>query len=321
MSHELTSSSNQNLKNQRNVLVIVGPTASGKTPVSLLIANHLNAEIISADSRQIYKFMDIGTAKPSQAELEKVHHHFIDGLNPDKDFNSGDFGSKGRVIIEEIFRKGKTPIVVGGSGLYLRALTDGFFDGPPADPSMRQLLYRRLEEEGGEVLLKELHEVDPISASRMLPSNSRRIVRALEVYKITGVPISELQKSKIIINFVPVYIGIMWDRKKLYDRINRRVDIMIDKGLVEEVTRLRQMGYASSLNALQTVGYKEVFDYLESKTNYDRMVELIKQNSRRYAKRQLTWFRHDDRIKWFNIDDDKKFTEIADEIINHFRVL
>ena len=321
MSYESFPSSNQSLKNQRNVLVIVGATASGKTPVSLLIAKRINGEILSADSRQIYRMMDIGTAKPTSDELKSVRHYFIDELLPDQNFNAGEFGKQGRQIIDEIFSKGKIPLVVGGSGLYIRALIDGFFDGPSADSSIREKLYQRLEVEGAEILLEELRQIDPVSASRMIPTNTRRIVRALEVFKTTGLPISEMHKSKIDINFNPVFVGLNWNRKKLYERINKRVEIMMQSGLIDEAKRLLEKGYTSTLNALQTVGYKEVFDHLNNKIDYNRMVELIKQNSRRYAKRQLTWFRHDERIRWFDIDDDKIFPEIANKIINHFRVL
>ncbi|MBI5020915.1 MAG: tRNA (adenosine(37)-N6)-dimethylallyltransferase MiaA [Ignavibacteriales bacterium] len=306
------------MKKQRNVLVILGATASGKTPVSLIIAKKINCEIISADSRQIYKMMDIGTAKPTLDELKSVSHHFIDRLLPDQNFNAGEFGKQGRLIIDEIFSKGKIPLVVGGSGLYIRALIDGFFDGPSADSSIREELYRRLEVEGGEILLEELRQIDPTSASRMLPTNTRRIVRALEVFKTTGIPISEMHKSKIDINFHPVFVGLNWNRKKLYDRINKRVELMFQSGLIDEVKQLRAKGYSSTLNALQTVGYKEVFDYLDNRTDYNRMVELIKQNSRRYAKRQLTWFRHDERIKWFDVNCEDDFEKIGLEITKYF---
>lgn len=318
MSYESFPLSNQSLKNQRNVLVIVGATASGKTPVSLLIAKRINGEILSADSRQIYRMMDIGTAKPTSDELKSIPHHFIDELLPDQNFNAGEFGKQGRQIIDEIFSKGKIPLVVGGSGLYIRALIDGFFDGPSANSLIREELYYRLEVEGAEILLEELRQIDPVSASRMIPTNERRIVRALEVFRTTGAPISEMHKSKIEINFNPVFVGLNWDRKKLYERINKRVDSMMKTGLIDEVKQLRLKGYSSTLNALQTVGYKEVFDHLDNKIDYNRMVELIKQNSRRYAKRQLTWFRHDDRIKWFNINHDEEFEKIGLEITEYF---
>jgi tRNA dimethylallyltransferase len=295
----------------RRVLVVVGPTASGKTLLSQLLAQELNAEIISADSRQIYKYMDIGTAKPSLEERKKVKHYFIDELTPDEEFNAGEFGKRGREILDDIFRRRKVPLVVGGSGLYIQSLIDGFFEGPSRDNRVRHELYERLHREGVEVLLEELRTVDPESASNMLPSNTRRIIRALEVYKLTGIPISQWKKQKIEINFVPLVVGLQWERAVLYERINRRVDWMIQQGLVDEVKNLRERGYDSNLNALQTVGYKEVFEYLDGKISFEQMIEHIKQNSRRYAKRQLTWFRADKRIHWFKLEKEEQVVALA----------
>jgi tRNA dimethylallyltransferase len=302
----------------RHVLVLIGPTASGKTPTSLLIAERINAEIISADSRQVYKLMDIGTAKPSTDDRERVKHYFIDELFPDQDFNAGEYGKKGQVIIDDIFQRGKIPLIVGGSGLYVQALIDGFFEGPSADQTIRQQLTQRVRGEGAEKLLEELRVIDPIAAATMLQSNTRRIIRALEVYELTGTPISESQKSRVIINFSPVFVGLRLDRTKLYELINRRVDLMLERGLVEEVKMLRARGYDSQLNSLQTVGYKEVFDFLQGKTDNARMVELIKQNSRRYAKRQLTWFRRDKRISWFDVAGENDLGRVAEEISDFF---
>ena len=313
-----TNSKTQVSDPSRRLLVLVGPTASGKTPISLLIASRLNVEIISADSRQVYKYLDIGTAKPSPDDRKRVPHHFIDVVLPDKDFNAGEFGKQGREVIEEIFRRKKTPLVVGGSGLYVQALIDGFFEGPSADQSVRKLLYERLKNEGAESLLSELNIVDPPAASKMLPSNVRRIIRALEVYQLTGTPISKLQQERISFHFTPCVVGLLWDRNILYERIDTRTEWMLQQGLIEEVKRLQESGYSPKLNALQTVGYKEVFDYLHGNINYERMVELIKQNSRRYAKRQLTWFRRDRRIRWFEVHSEHEFPSVAEHIVKHF---
>ena len=306
------------LKPPRHVLVLAGPTASGKTPVSLLLASRLNGQIISADSRQIYKFMDIGTAKPSIDDRKKIKHYFVDELMPDEDFNAGEFGKKGRLVIDKIFHARKTPLIVGGSGLYIQALIDGFFEGPPADPSLRKHLHDRLKIEGPDILLQELKGIDPAAASRMLPSNVRRIIRALEIYELTGVPISRLQQERTPFHFIPCIAGLEWDRRVLYERINLRTDWMMKQGLKQEVERLQELGYRRDLNALQTVGYKEMFDYLHHDIGYDRMVELIKQNSRRYAKRQLTWFRRDQRIRWFKVDDEGDFPDVAEKIVQYF---
>lgn len=224
-------------RQKRRILVVVGPTASGKTAVSLLVAERLNGEIISADARQIYRHMDIGTAKPAKDELKRVRHYFVNELCPDEDFNAGEYGRKGRGIIGDVFQRSKLPIVVGGSGLYIQSLVYGLFDGPSADYSVREQFYERLRMEGAEALLEELRRVDPASAAKMLPSNTRRIVRALEVYELTGEPISVHHKNqRIEINFTPVFVGLEWDRKKLYERINLRVEKMLNLGLVDEVS-------------------------------------------------------------------------------------
>ncbi len=300
------------------VLVLVGPTASGKTAVSLLVAPRIDAEILSADSRQVYRYMNIGTAKPTPEQRKVAKHHFVDELLPDRDFNAGEFGMEGRRIIEDIFRRRKVPFVVGGSGLYVRGLIDGFFDGPGADDAIRENLERRLRTEGAEKLLEELREVDPDSASRMLPGNKKRIVRALEVYALTGNPLSELHKKKIDITFDPVLVGLRWERKKLYQRIDDRVDRMIADGLVKEVEWLRDNGYTPKLNALLTTGYVEVFRHFEREFSARQMIDLIKRNTRRYAKRQLTWFRYDNRIRWFDLQSEDDFPAVATAIVDHF---
>lgn len=289
---------------RKRVLVISGPTAAGKTSVAILTARELGGEIVSADARQIYKYMDIGTAKPSRSEQKSVRHHFVDLLTPDQSFNAGEFQKLGREAIGEIFQRGKVPVVAGGSGLYLRALIDGFFEGPPADSAVRGLLTKRLEQEGPEVLLEELRGVDPEAAEKMLPSNTRRIIRALEVHALTGVRISELQRTRMPEKLDAVMVGLNWERKLLYKRIEARVDNMIREGLVDEVRALLKEGYSPDLNALQTVGYAEVIAHLNGEISYARMIELIKQNSRRYAKRQMTWFRKEERIEWFDVKDE-----------------
>ena len=302
----------------RHLLVLVGPTASGKTPISLLIAKHLPVEIISADSRQLYKYMPIGTAQPSQEDRDTVPHYFIDVVTPDTDFNAGEFGKQGREIIDDIFSRGKIPLVVGGSGLYIQALIDGFFEGPAADESIREELYSRLTSEGADVLYTELQTVDAVSADTMTSANTRRLIRALEVYKLTGIPISTLQQSNIKPNFSFCLTGLEWERSVLYERINARVDRMLADGLLDEVRKLQELGYSPELNSLQTVGYKEAFSHLAGEISYERMVELIKQNSRRYAKRQMTWFRPDERIRWFNIEKGKDPNVIAGGIVNYY---
>jgi len=282
----------------------------------LEIAKQVDAEIISADSRQIYKFLTIGTAKPTEEELRTVPHHFIDIITPDVHFSAGDFAEQGRRTIASIIDTRKLPLVVGGTGLYVEALVDGLFEGPPIQHDFRQRLEERAEVEGGERLLEELRAVDPTAAQRMLPTNVRRIIRALEVYHATGIPITvhhERQQHDRL--YDAVFAGLAWDRKILYERINRRVDQMMDSGFLDEVRMLLERGFDERLKALQTVGYKEAFAYLRHELTRDRMVELMKQNTRRFAKRQLTWFRPDERITWYPIANEAEIGEIAHAIV------
>lgn len=281
------------------VLVLVGPTASGKTGVARAIAGRRDADIVSADSRQIYRFLTIGTAKPSAADLSAVPYHFIDIVDPDVPYSAGEFGRAGRAAIDGILSRGRLPLVVGGSGLYIRSLIDGLFEGPGAEADVRAALERELTEKGVGALLEELRRVDPDIAARISPTNPRRILRALEVYRQTGTPLSVHQRdTKVETEFDPFFVGLRWEREELYRRIERRCEAMLEGGLLEETKSLGERGYGSTLNALQTVGYAEAFRHLGGDITYDEMVRLFKQNSRRYAKRQMTWFNADDRIHW-----------------------
>jgi len=287
---------------QQRFLVIVGPTGVGKTRVALEIAEKSGAQILSADSRQIYRYMDIGTAKPSPEERRRVRHYFIDIVNPDQRYSAGDYGQQARQQLRDLFRLGKLPIVVGGSGLYIRALLDGLSPELPSNPEIKNQLIEELKASGNIELHRRLREVDPQAAERIHPHDSQRILRALEVFQITGRKISELQKilPQRKLEFTPVVIGLNMERKKLYRKIEQRVERMIAEGLVEEVEELVKMGYSKDLNSLKTVGYKEVFPLLEGKQTLEKTVEEIKKNSRRYAKRQLTWFCSDPRVRWID---------------------
>jgi tRNA dimethylallyltransferase len=303
---------------KNKIIVIVGPTASGKTNLSIELAEKLNSEIINADSRQVYKFMDIGTAKPTKEELQRVKHYFIDRVKPDEHYDAGMFGKEGREIIELIIKQDKIPIVSGGSGLYIKSLVDGLFDGPERDENIRAKIEERLLTEGIDSLYKELCDIDHETYQKIQPNNKHRIIRALEVYYLTGVPISKLHKmNKIEINFLPVFFGLHWERKVLYQRINQRTIGMINSGLVEEVKKLLDMGYNKNLKSFKTVGYKEPIEFIEGKISYDEMISLIQQYTRNYAKRQLTWFRADKRINW--VDANKNTKEIIDEIMKLYK--
>ncbi|MCU0644451.1 MAG: tRNA (adenosine(37)-N6)-dimethylallyltransferase MiaA [bacterium] len=302
---------------KKRVPIIVGPTAVGKTGLSLLFARRLeHVEIISADSRQVYRLMNIGTAKPTPQELSLVPHHFIDIKNPDEYYSAGKFGREARQKIDELFRDNIQPLVVGGSGLYIRALVDGFFEKQISDSLVKARLKQELNEKGSAFLHERLRAIDPISAERLHPNDGHRIVRALEVYDLADVPLSSLQQQESQqANFEPVFIGLNMEREKLYRIIEARVDRMIENGLVAEIEQLISLGYHSNLNAMQTVGYREVFDYFDSKYDFDEMIRLIKQRSRNYAKRQLTWFRKDTRIRWLSVDEFQDLNELCDEIM------
>lgn len=285
---------------ERKVIIISGATASGKTTLSLKLAEQLQTEIISADSRQIYKLLDIGTAKPDKAELSRIKHHLIDCIEPWENYSAAQFEKDALKIIAGLHKANKIPVVVGGTGLYIRALTGGIFDTAGTDPEYREQLDILRIEKGNDFLLKMLREVDPVSAEKLLPQNYKRIIRALEVFRISGEPIWKLQSEhhrETRIEFMQ--FGINWERQGLYDRINRRVDAMMEAGFLEEVKQLLDMGYDLSYNSMNTVGYKELIRYLEGKYPLAEAVEAIKQASRNYAKRQMTWFRGDKEIVWF----------------------
>lgn len=298
----------------KKYIAIVGPTASGKTAVSIELAKILNAEIISADSRQIYKNIPISTATPSLEERKGINHYFLNEIELEMDFNAGEFGKQARIKIEEIFRKGKFPLVVGGSGLYLKSLIDGFFEEKTENKDIRKILYEEMEKLGKEFLYEKLKNVDPESAHKMSPRLYRRVIRALEVYYVTGKKMSDLQKQNIKSEFETAQFGLMLDREYLYERINKRVDDMLEKGLLNEIETLKKKGYHYSIqNSLNTVGIKEVFRYFEGEYSLNEMINYIKQNTRRYAKRQMTWFRKDKRINWIN--GNLKKEEIVNKIV------
>jgi len=280
-------------------------------------ARKCNGEIVSADSRQVYRFMDIGTAKPTLHERKEIIHHCIDIKNPDEFFSAGEYGRLARKIIDDIFARKNFPIVVGGSGLYIRALVDGVFVGNYRDSVLRDRLKIEAEKRGILSLYKKLSEVDPVAAQKIHPNDSKRIIRALVVYELSGKPISTIQKEKTKpADFVPTFWGLHWERENLYKRIERRVDNMIKSGLVEEVKKLKEMGFDTRYNSLDSMGYKEVFDYLDGKTTFDEMVDLIKRNTRRFAKKQLTWFRQDSRINWIDLEEPVDWDEVTQQVLH-----
>jgi tRNA dimethylallyltransferase len=301
---------------ERKVILIAGPTCSGKTSLSIILATKLHTEILSADSRQFYKYLNIGTAKPDKHTLDKVKHHFIDFLEPDERFNASIYEKQALKVIEELFEQNKIPVVVGGSGLYIKAIMEGIFDEVKVDEKIRKKLLRIKEKKGNEGLYNVLKKVDPVSASKMFPRIWKRVLRALEVYYQTGQPIWKFHKihNRDIDIYFRLYC-LNWNRDVLYANIEDRVDKMISNGLIEEIKYILDKGYSKSLNSLNTVGYKEIISYLEGNITLERAVELIKRNTRRYAKRQMTWFRKVDGINWIDVSSFDDLERISEEII------
>ncbi len=288
---------NNCIKVTKRLIVIVGATGSGKTDLSIAVAEYFGAPIISTDSRQFYRGMAIGTAQPSHEQMARVEHHLVDCLDVSEEFNCGAYERVALERLAELFEKHDTVVAVGGSGLYIKALCEGMDDLPDAEPALREELMQRLENEGLESLVEQLRELDEVYYNEVDRCNPQRVLRAVEVCLTTGQPYSSLRKGGAKKrDFEIVKVGIDYIREELYDRINRRVDMMMTEGLEEEA---RAMLPHRHLNALQTVGFSEMFDYFDGTITREEAVELIKRNSRRYAKRQMTWFRRDKDIRWF----------------------
>lgn len=296
------------------VIVIVGPTASGKTSTSIKLAKELNGEIISADSMQIYKEMNIGTAKPSLEERDGIKHYLMDIVSPEETFNVTMYKKMAEEAIEEILSHGKLPIIVGGTGLYVSTLINGIeFSEVKEDVDYRKEMQALAESKGPNYLHDMLKEIDPIAAENIDMNNVRRVIRALEIYKVTGKTKTQLDKESIKeTKYDYLVYGIETPREKLYDRINLRVDKMLEEGLIEEVKTLLEK-YKISKTAFQGLGYKEVKEYLDGQVSYEDMIEKLKMETRRYAKRQLTWFRREKKIKWLSLD------EITEVVISEYK--
>lgn len=296
--------------NTKTLIVIVGPTGSGKTDLSIRVAEHYACPIISTDSRQFYRGIPIGTAQPDNEQLERVEHHFIASHELTDDFNCGAYEVAALKRLEELFEKHNTVVAVGGSGLYVKALCEGMDDMPEVEPALRQQLSDRLKREGLEALAEQLRELDPTFYEVVDRKNPARVLRALEVCIATGKPYSTLRTGvKRERPFNIVKIGVTMERAVLYERIDRRVDIMVEAGLEQEARKVYPLRH---LNSLQTVGYREMFDYFDGSISRDEAIELIKRNSRRYAKRQLTWFGRDGEIEWFLPSETEKIVEYID---------
>ncbi len=304
--------------NKIPLVVIVGPTAVGKTSISIALAKRLKGEIISADSMQVYRYMDIGTAKPRVQERKEVPHHLIDVLDPGEPFNVAEYQRMADDAIRDVYSRGHLPIFVGGTGLYIKAVVDGFlFPDSGKDLKLRETLKHEADSFGNQHLHDKLKAVDAEAAQRIHVNDLRRIIRALEVFYTTGKPISEHQRGWD--SHEPRYnsfiIGLTMEREALYERIERRVDDMIREGLINEVKQIFSLGYSERLTSMQALGYKEIIGYLIGEYSLENAIEILKRETRRYAKRQMTWFKRDKRINWASLDKSQNIEEIVDKLL------
>ncbi|MBW9156451.1 tRNA (adenosine(37)-N6)-dimethylallyltransferase MiaA [Clostridium sp. FP2] len=301
----------------KDLFILAGPTAIGKTEISIKLAQRLNGEVISADSMQIYKYMDVGSAKISKVEMRGVPHHLIDIIEPSEGFSVAEFKEKAESAIKEITYKNKLPMIVGGTGFYINSLIYNYsFADTNKDEEYRDYLTELANTKGNEYVHTLLKDIDEESYNKLYPNDLKRVIRALEVYKVSGKPMSEFKEEQNLLD-IPYnvhYFVLNMDRQKLYSRINSRVDIMMEKNLIQEVIKLKEMGYNSDMQSMKGIGYKEILYYLNHEISLNEAIEMIKQGSRNYAKRQLTWFRKDPRINWINKDDFNNDDEIVEYI-------
>lgn len=307
---------------QKPIIILAGPTAVGKTDASLLIAREWDAEIVSADSMQIYRGMDVGTAKPTSEQRRTVYHHLIDVADPAQPYSVGDYYRDARSVINAILATGSTPLVVGGTGLYIRALMHGLFHGPPADIELRERLLRKEAEAGDGALYAELTQKDPEAAIKIHPNDLRRTVRALEVYYLQDRRISESQREHAFQDnpYRFLLLFLVRGRSELYARIEQRVDRMVAMGLEEEVRGLRARGYDETLISMQGLGYKHFFGYFQGRTSFEETVALLKRDTKRFAKRQFTWFRRENEAVWVDITGLTEAAEIAGRIKKNIEI-
>lgn len=293
------------------ILVIGGPTAIGKTRVAIALAEELNGEVVAADSMQVYRYLDIGTAKPTLVERMAVSHHMIDLVDPDQPFSAADYRRLAQGAIQDIHGRGKTPIVAGGTGFYIKTLIRGLFPGPGEDPAIRARLRLEARKDKGQGLYERLKKVDPPAAARIHPNDIFRIVRALEVWELTGRPISSWQEEhrKLSRPRKAFIFGLICGHRELYRRVEARVDRMFALGLVEEVRSLLSRGYSPDLKPLQGLGYGHVVGYLQGKYTLEEAILLMKRDTRRYAKRQITWFKRMEGIKWVQVEKEGDLSE------------
>ena len=303
------------------LIVIIGPTAVGKTKISIDLAKKLDTQIISGDSMLVYRGMDIGTAKPDIVEREGIVHHLIDILDPQQEFNVVDFQQYAQKCITQINNDNRIPILAGGTGLYVRALLEGYqFNQAPSDEKLRQKLTGMAEQYGNQYVHTMLQQVQPVTAARLHPNDQRRVIRALEVYYLSGETISQDKAATNELLYDVVVIGLTMERTSLYERINRRVDQMLEQGLVTEVSELLQQGVPSNCQAMQGIGYKEIVEYLLAGQELVTTVDRLKQATRNFAKRQLTFYRRMPYITWYNVDDFDNYNNLVETIYKQVAV-
>jgi tRNA dimethylallyltransferase len=300
--------------NQPRVVIVLGPTGVGKSKLAIEWAEELGGEIISADSMQVYRYMDIGTAKPTLDDQKRVQHHLIDLVTPDQPFHAALYRTLGRKTIDQLYENKKPIWVVGGTGLYIKTLTQGLFSSPKIDPHARESLKQEAKEKGTDALYERLKKVDPKTAFHLHPNDLFRIIRALEVFDSTGAPISFYREQHRFGEkpYLTLKVGLEINRDRLYHRIEKRVDQMLEKGFLQEVERLMEMGYGPALKPMQSLGYKQMVQFLLKEIGWDEAVRQMKRDTRHYAKRQLTWFKADSEIHWWDesIDREEIFLEI-----------
>lgn len=306
---------------KQKIIALVGPTAIGKTELSLVVAEEFGCEIISMDSMQIYKYMDIGTAKPTVEERQRVPHHLLDFVDPAEPYNVGCYVADARRVIKQIAGRDRLPMLVGGTGLYMSRLLDGIFELPDVPKEIRDKVQKILQEKGHAYLHAELKKVDLESAARIHPHDSQRLTRAMEIWQTTGITwsrylsIEQEQRAKQRAYFDVMKIGLNCDRTILYTRINKRVEIMVEEGILQEVENLLAMGYSRELNPMQSIGYKHMVNYIDKIWQWDESLAYLARDTRRYAKRQLTWFGRDGEINWFRPDEIVAVRSFLDEFV------
>jgi tRNA dimethylallyltransferase len=301
------------------VIVVCGPTGIGKTTVGIELAQRFNGEIVSADSMQIYRYMNIGTAKPTAEELDKIAHHMIDIVDPDEDYDAVLFSKQARDQVTEITSRGLVPFIVGGTGLYIKAILHGLFQAKAIDSEVRKRLKREAEENSSGFLFERLKRVDPAAADRIHPNDSYRIIRALETLESSGKTISDHHQNHKFRDdpFNPLKIGLQMNRHTLYERIDKRVDLMLKTGLVDEVKTLLALGYKADLKPMQSIGYRHIVRFLEASLPWDECLQTFKRDTRRYAKRQLTWFGADRNVIWQTSTDVDGIMTLVNNFLNH----